>query len=299
MTTELPHAAPLEQTPPLVEVRADGPVAELTIGSGVKRNALTGEGWTQVERSIRELGGDDAVRAVIVRGRGDTFCAGSDMTEWPDAEPATIEESFARMEAAFRAVEECPVPVVAEIHGVAAGAGCQLALACDLRFIADSARLGMPIARLGIMASPSFAARMVALAGPSTTRQLLYTGRLLDGPAAVKAGLADWHLPGAVLTTFTRRTVGRIAEQPPAAVGAVKSAVSATLAPMRDATRHNDRPGGLPGRLPSRHRDLPGLIPGGECASSARRQDYRADRTTGLRAAGAAQRRSPGRRDTA
>ncbi|MFH8571510.1 enoyl-CoA hydratase/isomerase family protein [Streptomyces sp. NPDC017993] len=242
MTAELQHATPREQSAPLVEARADGPVAEVTIGSGAKRNALTGEGWTQVERSIRELGGNDAVRAVIIRGRGDTFCAGSDMTEWTGAEPERIEDSFARMEAAFRAVEECPVPVVAEIHGVAAGAGCQLALACDLRFIADSARLGMPIARLGIMASPSFAARMVALAGPSTTRQLLYTGRLLDGPAAVAAGLADWHLPGPMLTTFTKRTVARTAEQPPAAVRAVKSAVAATLAPMREATRYNDRP---------------------------------------------------------
>ncbi|QKV96056.1 enoyl-CoA hydratase/isomerase family protein [Streptomyces sp. NA02950] len=238
MTAELQHATPQDHTTPLVHTRADGPVAVVTIGSGTKRNALTGPGWTQVEHRIRELGGTDAMRAIVIRGRAGTFCAGSDMTEWTDAEPDAIEDSFARMEAAFRAVEECPVPVVAEIHGVAAGAGCQLALACDLRFMADSARIGMPIARLGIMASPSFAARMAALAGPSLTRELLYTGRLLDGPAAVAAHLADRHLPGHVLPTHTERTVTHIAEHPPAAVRAAKRAVSAALAPVREATRY-------------------------------------------------------------
>lgn len=250
MTAELEHTAPLPPAGPLVEVRVDGPVAEVTIGSGAKRNALTGAGWTQIEDRIRELEDTDSVRAIVIRGRDGgrgggpvgTFCAGSDMTEWVDAGPDAVEDSFARMEAAFRAVEECPVPVVAEIHGVAAGAGCQLALACDLRFMADSARIGMPIARLGIMASPSFAARMVTLAGPSITRQLLYTGKLLDAPGAVAAGLADRHLPDSALTTFTERSLARIAEQPPAAIHAAKRAVSAALAPVRDATGHNDRP---------------------------------------------------------
>lgn len=241
-TTPLEDATPLEHAASLVEVRVNGPVGEVTIGSGEKRNAMTGLGWTQVEDRIRELGDTEAVRVIAIRGRGGTFCAGSDMTEWTGAEPDAVEDSFARMEGAFRAVEECPVPVVAEIHGVAAGAGCQLALACDLRFMADTARIGMPIARLGIMASPSFAARMVALAGPSVTRQLLYTGRLLEAQAAVAAGLADRHLSAPMLATATERTLAGIAEQPPAAVRAAKRAVSAALAPVREATRSNDHP---------------------------------------------------------
>ncbi|GAA2428028.1 hypothetical protein GCM10010191_46220 [Actinomadura vinacea] len=233
---------PFRPVVPLVETRTDGPVANITIGSGSRRNALSGAGWSQVHDRVRELGESDAIRAIVIRGRGGTFCAGSDMTEWRDTEPEAVEDSFARMESAFRAVEECPVPVLAEIHGVAAGAGCQLALSCDLRFMADSARIGMPIARLGIMASPSFAARMVAVAGPSAARELLYTGRLLDAEAAVAAGLADRHLPGPELATFTERTLARIAEQPPAAVRAAKRAVGAALAPIREATRSNDRP---------------------------------------------------------
>ncbi|XVQ10464.1 enoyl-CoA hydratase/isomerase family protein [Spirillospora sp. CA-255316] len=242
MTAELDRTTPLRPTAPLVETRTEGPIAEITIGGGARRNALSSAGWSQVEDRINELRDSDSIRAIVIRGRGGTFCAGSDMTEWLEAGPEAVENSFARMESAFRAVEECPVPVLAEIHGVAAGAGCQLALACDLRFMADSARIGMPIARLGIMASPSFAARMIAAAGPSTARELLYTGHLLDAEAAVAAGLADRHLPGPELPTFTERTLARIAEQPPAAVRAAKHAVSAALAPIREATRRNDRP---------------------------------------------------------
>ncbi|MGW7517665.1 enoyl-CoA hydratase/isomerase family protein [Streptomyces sp. NPDC054796] len=224
---------------PLVEVGPDGPVVEITVGSGERRNALTCAAWAELERRVRALGERDELRAVVVRGRGNTFCAGSDMNEWDGASPEEVEETFTRMEAAFRAVEECPVPVVAEIHGVAAGAGCQLALACDLRFMAGTARIGMPIAQLGIMASPAFAARMVAVAGPSVTRGLLYTGRLLDAREAVEAGLADRQLAAPTLTAFTERTLARIAEQPPAAIRAAKRAVSAALSPSRTATAVN------------------------------------------------------------
>ena len=225
-----------------VTVRVDPPIAEITIGDATKRNALTGQGWSRLQQVVGELARDDALCAIVLRGRDETFCAGSDMTEWVDAGMAAVEDSFARMEAAFRAVEECPVPVVAEVRGVAAGAGCQLALACDLRFMADSARIGMPIVRLGIRTSPAFAARMVALAGPSLTRQLLYTGRLLEAPAAVSAGLAERHVADAELRSHTDQVLTSIAEQPPAAVRAAKHAVAATLAPLREATRTNDHP---------------------------------------------------------
>lgn len=224
-----------------ITVRAGAPVAEITVGNGTKRNALPGTGWTRLQHSIHEAADSDTTQVIVLRGHSGTFCAGSDMAEWVHADMDSVENSFARMEAAFRAVEECPIPVVAEIHGVAAGAGCQLALACDLRFMADSARIGMPIARLGIMTSPAFAARMVALAGPSLSRQLLYTGQLLDAPAAVDAGLADHCLPDAELGDYTERILTAIAEQPPAAVRAAKHAVAAALAPVREVTRHNDR----------------------------------------------------------
>ena len=95
-----------------------------------------------MEDCVREAGRLDGVHAVLFRGRHGSFCSGSDLTEWVDAELHLVDESFAAMESAFRAVEQCPVPTIAAVRGVAAGAGCQLALSCDLRFMAESARIG-------------------------------------------------------------------------------------------------------------------------------------------------------------
>lgn len=229
-------------TAPQVEVVTTGPVTELVIGRGTKRNALTGTGWSELAERVVEVGHDDDARAIVLRGRHEVFCAGSDMTEWIDAELDVVEDSFARMESAFRAVEECPVPVLAEVRGVAAGAGCQLALACDLRFMGEQARIGMPIAKLGIMCSPAFAARMVGLVGPSLTRRLLYTGALLDAPAATAEGLVDEHLPESDLAGHVNAVADSIANQPRSPVVAAKRAVNAALTPAREVTRRNDSP---------------------------------------------------------
>ena len=124
--------------------------------------------------------------------------------------PRTSRSRSAQMEAAFRAIEICPVPVIAQISGVAAGAGCQLALACDIRVVATSARIGMPIARLGIRPSPAFAARLVRVVGPAVAAELHYTGRLVKGPDAVTTGLANRCVYGELLASTVRDLVEEI-----------------------------------------------------------------------------------------
>ncbi|EWM11843.1 enoyl-CoA hydratase/isomerase family protein, partial [Kutzneria sp. 744] len=154
-----------------VTVRSDGRGAEVVLGSGGSANALGHEDWRALELAFRNLSND--VRVVVVRGSGSTFSAGSDLREWVHAAPDDVDRAFAAMEAACTAIEECPTPVIAQVNGVAAGAGCQLALACDLRVFADDARIGMSIARLGILVSPAFAARLALLAGHGLARELL------------------------------------------------------------------------------------------------------------------------------
>jgi enoyl-CoA hydratase len=165
------------------------------------------------------------------------FSAGSDMREWVKADLTDVTESFAAMEAAFTAIEELPVPVIAEVEGVAAGAGCQLALACDLRVFAATARIGMPIARLGILVSPAFAARLSVLAGPGAARELLYTGRLVPAAEAVRLGLVTRCVPEAELASATRRLVLSVTRNPATAIRAAKHAVDAALAASRAAAK--------------------------------------------------------------
>jgi enoyl-CoA hydratase/carnithine racemase len=218
----------------MVRLGFDGAAAVITVGNGRRRNALTMAGWEQLEEIVRGIASDAYVRAALIRGAGDTFCAGSDMNEWLGASPSAVEASFAAMERAFRAIEQSPLPFVAEIRGVAAGAGCQLALACDLRVMADSAHIGMPIARLGILPTPAFAARLVNVAGSAVARELLYTGRLLNAHEAVSVGLANTAVPGSVLDDHSEQLLISIARQPRAAIHAAKRAVTiATGEPSR------------------------------------------------------------------
>ena len=215
----------------MVDVTFDAPIATVTIGTGRRRNALNGDAWKDLAHQIIGVSTHASLGVVVLRGVGDTFCAGSDVTEWVGACAEDVEESFAQMEAAFRAIEICPVPVIAQISGVAAGAGCQLALACDIRVVATSARIGMPIARLGIRPSPAFAARLVRVVGPAVAAELHYTGRLVKGPDAVTTGLANRCVYGELLASTVRDLVEEIVRQPTSAVRAAKEALIAVTGP--------------------------------------------------------------------
>ena len=231
------RAAPEGEPEKVGLVYRDFGVADVSVGDGQRGNALSSDDWRVLEQTFRRLAGDDALRAVVVRGQGGMFSVGSDMREWVQADRMDVAESFAAMEAAFTAIEDLPVPVIAEVEGVAAGAGCQLALACDLRVLADTARIGMPIARLGILVSPPFAARLATLAGPGVARELLYTGRLVSAGEAVRLGLATRSVPTRELASATRRLVLAVARHPGSAIRAAKQAVDVALAPARAAAR--------------------------------------------------------------
>lgn len=214
-----------------------GGIAYLQIGSGARRNALGIAGWQDIARTATALSDDDGLQILVLRGGGGTFCAGSDMREWLTADPVVVDESFEAMELAFSALEEMPVPVVAVVDGVAAGAGCQLALACDLQLLAASSKIGMPIARLGILPSVAFASRLVGLAGSSVARDLLYTGRLLGAEEALVVGLATRVVADAQLDAAAAELVADVCRQPAAAVRAAKAAVRQVQQPMRDHAR--------------------------------------------------------------
>lgn len=218
-----------------ISVRRDGAVATVRVGTGRRANALATRDWRALADVVDALAQDPSLGAVVVTGRGSaTFSAGSDMREWLSAEPAEVDASFAAMESALSAVERLPVPVVARVRGSAVGAGCQLACACDLRIVADDTRMGMPIARWGILVPPAFAARVALLTGPATARDLLLTGRLVDGAEAVRLGLATVSVPSADLDTATADLVASITAHPPAAIRAAKRAVDTVIAPARD-----------------------------------------------------------------
>jgi enoyl-CoA hydratase/carnithine racemase len=197
-------------------------MATITVGTGDRHNVLTTASWRQLARMCRQLAAMTALRAVVIVGAGGTFSAGSDLREWVNADVEGVDESFDAMEAAFAALESVPVPSIAAVRGIAAGGGCQLALAADLRFVSDDALMGMPILKFGIQPPPSFVARLIQAVGPGAAHDLLYTGRLMPAPEAVRAGLASRQVPAAELDAATREAADTIVSLPPTVVRAAK-----------------------------------------------------------------------------
>jgi enoyl-CoA hydratase/carnithine racemase len=222
---------------PVVRMEHDGRVARMVIGSGLRRNALRSSGWVGIERAVHRLAAVDGLRAVIVEGAAGWFCAGSDIREWVRATPEQVELSFSRMESACAAIEELAVPVIAKVRGPAAGAGCQLALACDLRVLADNASIGMPIAWLGILVSPMFANRLAAHGGAAVAGDLLYTGRMVGAREAVTLGMANVCVPGDDLDRHVEIVIAAIMGASDASIRAVKISLRSLASPARVAAR--------------------------------------------------------------
>ena len=202
--------------PGRVSLHVGGGVAVITVRRSAKMNAIDREMWTSLLQRVRAVSRDERVRVLIVRGEGDTFSAGADLG-------SQAEDIFHLMEECVAAIEESPLPTLACIRGHALGTGLELALACDLRVADESATLGMPIARLGLTLTEPFVKRLLALIGPSKTKHLVYTGRLVDAHEALRWGLVD-RVVGEDRSVLreTLQLAGVIRDQSSASIRAVK-----------------------------------------------------------------------------
>jgi enoyl-CoA hydratase/carnithine racemase len=168
-----------------------GPIAFLTFNRPAARNALTWAMYDALVEACDRVDNDDTVRVFVVRANGDAFAAGTDIRQF--TEFASGDDGIAyerRLDAVIDRLERVSIPTIAQVHGVAAGGGCAIALTCDLRVCTPSAQFGVPIARtLGNCLSAANLARLVDLVGPARTKELLFTGRLLDATEASSLGL--------------------------------------------------------------------------------------------------------------
>ncbi|MFC4996868.1 enoyl-CoA hydratase-related protein [Dactylosporangium cerinum] len=205
-----------------VRADVDGPVATLLIDNPGKRNALTAAMWRAIPHLLADLAADPVVKVVVVAGAGGTFCAGADLD---DAAAIAADGEDGVAVHAERALAAFPKPTIARIDGFCVGGGCQLAVACDLRFAGDDSRFGITPAKLGIVYPRSTTRRLVALVGPSRAKLLLFTGELLDARTAERIGLVDTVVATDSLAATVRDTAAVIAGRSQLSVRAAKAII--------------------------------------------------------------------------
>ena len=205
-----------------------GTVAVLTLNRPDRRNALSAEMLHGIFDALETLAADENARCILIRGEGKHFCAGADFSDVAEG-AATGARYGAGFEQMLRAIEEHPLPVVAAVAGAALGAGCQLLAATDLAIAAEDARIGIPSARLGILLDLEKIQRMIQVIGPAHTRELLLTGRQLDGREAAAWGLVTRAVKTSEVDETARALAGEVAANAPLSVRGSKAAIRAVM----------------------------------------------------------------------
>ena len=209
--------------------REEDGVAVLVLDLPERRNMMSDAMTSSWRRAIEGIKDDPEVRCVVVGGAGPAFSSGGDLS-WIGREPdAPIERLRARMDRFYRAwlsITDLEIPTVAAVSGPAIGAGLALALACDLRFVAEDARLSAPFTRLGMHPGMLTTWSLARTAGLAVARDLLLTGRSIDGIEAVRLGLANRALPVGEVLAVALETARGIAANAPVATRLTKLALA-------------------------------------------------------------------------
>jgi enoyl-CoA hydratase/carnithine racemase len=229
---------------PILTRDDDGAIATLTLNDPDRLNVLSDAMLAALAAEIERLRADRAIRVVVLRGAGRGFCAGHDLKEMtaarqaPDAGREAFSALFARCADVMLGLTRLPQPVIAQVHGIAAAAGCQLVATADLALAAHGARFGVNGVNIGLFCSTPMVALTRAV-GRKRAFELLTTGALIEAEEAAGIGLINRAVPEAELEAETRRLAATIAAKlgPAVAIGKRAFYDQADL-PLADAYRH-------------------------------------------------------------
>jgi len=212
----------------VIHVERDDGIAVVTIDRQDALNALDVATLTELRDRLHELAADDDVRVVIVTGAGErAFVAGADIKYMSGLDVDGATEWGALGHEVGRLLETMPKPTIAAINGFALGGGCELALACDIRYASSRAKLGQPEINLGIVPGWGGTQRLARVCGPGAAKELIFTGRTIDADEALRIGLVT-KLADPVLDR-ARETARALASKSPVALRVAKRLVNRAL----------------------------------------------------------------------
>ncbi len=209
--------------------RIEGPIGWMTFNSPARRNAVSLEMWEAIPTILDRFENDPAVRVIVLHGAGDAaFVAGADISQFEKtrSSPESNAQYDHALEDASRRLYECSKPTIAMIHGYCIGGGVAIAVCCDLRIAADSAKFGIPAVRLGLGYGHKGVKKLMDLVGPSYTKEIFFTARHFSAAEAQIMGLVNRVLPVTELDSYVRNYCATIADNAPMTINALKRTVA-------------------------------------------------------------------------
>jgi enoyl-CoA hydratase len=211
-------------------VERDGAIAIVTINRPKVLNALNTQTLDELRQVVLELKADDSVRAVVITGAGDkAFVAGADINELAVQTPTSGREHALAGQHVLDLVENLGKPVIAALNGYALGGGCELAMACTIRFAADTAKLGQPEITLGLIPGYAGTQRLSRLVGKGRALEMILGGAPIAAAEAERIGLVNRVVPAADLMTVARAFAAQLAKNAPIATRYIIAAINKGL----------------------------------------------------------------------
>jgi len=221
--------------PARIEFQQEDGLARVTLRYTQRFNAMSRAMWRDLRSIFERIGRNSEFRCVLISGHGDHFCAGGDISEYPQfrfSEAGLREFHEVDVWGALQAMLACDVPIVAQISGNCMGAGVEIASCCDIRLAAESARFGAPIARLGFPMAPREAALLGRELGLTTVRQMLLEAAIFSASDLFQRGFLSRLVPDAELAAQAQSTAQRVAALAPQAARLNKQTIRALNRPL-------------------------------------------------------------------
>lgn len=210
-----------------IQLQENDAICSIHIDRPKQLNSINQQVLQELITAIAYISNRNDIKVVLISGEGTkAFVAGADITEMLSMTPAEAQQFSAVGQNIFSMLETMPQPVIAVVNGFALGGGCELALACDIRIAADTARFGQPEVGLGIIPGFGGTQRLVRLVGPGKAKHLIYSGEIINAEEAYRMGLVDLVVPGSDLQDKAWELAEKIAKNSAYAVAQAKKSIA-------------------------------------------------------------------------
>ena len=214
-----------------IELQNNGAVAWVWLNQPQRLNAINQTMLDELRQSFEELDQNEAVRVVVLAGRGPAFSAGFDVSFMAALTPEAVADGLDGTRAVFDTIEQCSKPLIAAVHGAAMGGGLLLALVSDFRLASDRASFGAPEVKIGIFPSLDLIPRLERMLGLGAAKKMVLTGEPIDATEAHRVGLVERVVPAESLNAEAQKLAARLAGLPAVAVRLAKEAFAAARRP--------------------------------------------------------------------